>query len=384
MMILLTAGVAKSLDLSDFNTQVGTWTVFPLWTHKLAVVLVPVIEIVLPGIWFLGFIRHQIACFALVFLITITTAYLLQSTLGNPPKCNCLGRLASYWKQMESIRWHIAFNLTLLLALGIGLALMPRNTRHPRHRRLVLHQSRAFTFVEMLAAMLILAVLLAITIPTVFSVRRQASDALVSALLKQHTIIFSHYTMDYRDAWPIAVADGKWSSRGTTSLSFGPFGMQEVSYFSLHAMWPALLAPVYYENNYLHPSFAVPGWPVSPITPFHYSSVFLADPKFWNYEHREGPSQWRGTYSHEVLFPSAKSLLIDWVYLSRSENLVGDGQPVMRRVAISLVDGSSRIVRELDVLPGYRSGEGNWPGSTNSFARPAMHTLDGVRGRDLP
>lgn len=385
MLIIAVAGAAKLLDLEQFSRDTNAWTAFPVILRRIAVVIVPTAEVGIPTLWLLNF--RAMACRAgIALLVSISSALIIQSLRGGVPECHCLGALTKYVTVMRSLWWHFWFNIALIASLVGAIALRRGDLARVAPRRtLTRHRvPPGFTLVECLVIVAIVTIIASLSVPIILSSRRAATDLIVVSRLQQHTAIISQYSADYTETWPRAPLDASLPGLGQTSIDMGVFGSLDCGYFEFHAVWPALLAPGYYDGNFWHPSFGLRGWPPGPATPFHYSPVFLADPKYWNQETRVGPSQWRATHVSEVDFPSSKSLLIDWVFLTPSENAIGGSPRGARTVALALVDGSARRSPENLLRPGYPRGDGPWPGGFFSFARPAMHTIDGVRGRDIP
>lgn len=53
------------------------------------------------------------------------------------------------------------------------------------------------------------------------------------------------------------------------------------------------------------------------------------------------------------------------------------------RWRIGFVDGSARAVAQSELLPGYRTGEYPFGSGSSMLGFPVIHTIDGVRGRDV-
>lgn len=151
-------------------------------------------------------------------------------------------------------------------------------------------------------------------------------------------------------------------------------------YFGAFQFWNIALADSYLNGHYDDPSVYAPGLPIeSPASDYIYGQAFLADPQFWNRLTRTGPAQWRAIRADEVLFPSAKSLLV----LLWAPRYQWNAGPSGWNGEVAQTDGSARTAGGDSVIPGYFRGEGNWPSTLNRMPIPMAHTVDGVRGRDL-
>lgn len=147
-------------------------------------------------------------------------------------------------------------------------------------------------------------------------------------------------------------------------------------YFGQVFVWHFGLSEAYYDGVLDGPVFrrrgSVENWIV---TDYRYSASFMADPAYWNPATRTGPAQWRGQRATAVRFPALKALLAD----DRTMVYNADGV-----AALALCDGSARRIDLTDLLAPMPSGEGDYPGTWSTMGAPAIHTLDGVHGRDLP
>lgn len=116
-----------------------------------------------------------------------------------------------------------------------------------------------------------------------------------------------------------------------------------------------------------------------PLTFYWYPECFISRPEYWEYAtRRSGNGQWRPTRLSEVVFPSQKGLVWEQSGLRREEH----GQPAMlARFALS--DGAATERRHDELAPPYVPGPGVGAGLGGSGISPVMHTIGGVRGRDL-
>lgn len=227
-----------------------------------------------------------------------------------------------------------------------------------------------FTLLEAVLVVALVGLLTTLIMPSLGRARERARDLQVQATIAQHARVFAAYQTDYRDYYPALVPPDATSS----TYFVGSQGYTINGYFGQVVAWPFGLAEAYYEGRVLPSLFERPGQESLPLPAYRYSASFMADPAFWNYPGRVGPSQWRGQRGPSVRFPSSKVLLTDdrVMYPRRTD----------ARGAVALVDASARFVRVEDLTTPFPPGEGEWPGSWSSGC-PGIHTVDGVFGRDL-
>lgn len=228
-----------------------------------------------------------------------------------------------------------------------------------------------FTLIEMVLVVAIVGLLGTLLLPALAGARQRARELQVQATIAGHAKVFAVYQTDNRDAFPALVPPGAASS--TYFINSEPYTI--AGYFGQVYVWQFGLAEQYFDSRVIGPLFQRPGRDPWLVTDYRYSASFMADPAFWNYASRIGPSQWRGQRGHAVRFPSSKALLVD----DRIMNEFYEGGSG----AIALVDASARHVGIGDLTAPFPPGEGDWPGTWSS-GRPGVHTVDGVFGRDIP
>lgn len=249
-------------------------------------------------------------------------------------------------------------------------------------------KSRGFSIVELLVSIAVIALLVAIVSVAVASVRRQARHLISMADLRQHAQIFSAYNNDNQDAYPRFL-----EPRMDNEITIPSTGASiRVGYFYTGQTWHLKLAQSYYNTSPNDPIFRVDDRDDIPVdttlvlTPYVYPCVFIADPTYWNPETRSSnaPSQYRMTRAHEVVFPSAKSVVVQTEPFLR--NLAESNTPTRVVLPTAFVDGSVDALQRRDRVPGYPTGDGNaflaFGAEHFTDYPPLLHTVDGVRGRD--
>lgn len=239
---------------------------------------------------------------------------------------------------------------------------------------------------ELALSLAIIAVLTAITLGLLSLARAEARRTVSLSNLHTHAQAFAAYTGDWSEQFPHFTSPGFASS----TVSSGGLSLT-VSFFDAHRTWHIALADGYFAGNPFSKSFMPPRyqneedgmWPL--YTPYHYACSFIADPLYWNARTRIGPSQFRSTRISQVLYPSSKSLIVEtWPY-GRAAPQQG-GARVTPSLPVALVDGAARVLRVWN--SGYERGDGyqfmNDGAIHFTDAPPLLHTVDGLRGRDVP
>jgi len=381
MGVLLSAGLLKFLDLDEFAGAVGTWTVLPAMLRPVIVVGMPSFEVIIGGMWFLGLAPRGAPMAAACLLVIVSAAYAVQLAYGEPPDCGCFGALAQFkWAQTvsESV---LARNGVMLAALLGGVALGrkrgPDSVSSPDKGARTHRAPPGFTLIETLLVVALLATLVATLLPSLAHTRTSVRCARSLATARSHATVFATYCNDFRGTWPY-VTDPQVHY---TILRASDITVPVV-YFQAANRWNVGLAESYYAGAAVHEVFTFPGRRPTSFTVYNYSQAMLADPAYWNEATRTGPAQWRPTSDHEVTFPSSKAIIVDWYsgHARRRDRTKELGSPI----GMVFCDTSARQVPTSDVLPGYRQFTGwTWQGVYNSVLPQGMHTIDGVRGRDV-
>ncbi|HRQ71626.1 MAG TPA: type II secretion system protein [Phycisphaerales bacterium] len=231
---------------------------------------------------------------------------------------------------------------------------------------------RGFTLAEVLVVALLVAILVALALPMLASVRDSGRDSVSLSNLRSHATIIDMYRSDWSDTFP-AFMDPT-SEFTTLEIQGHEFRMR---YFDAHHLWQAVLAESYYDEKIMHRSVMRPGagWSMS----YFYSCSLIADPAYWSWETRQGPSQWRAVRGHEVSYPSKKAVLVEREPVTPYFLERYTGRPLN----MGLVDGSARGTTEPGLVMPLRDGEGEYPGTRHTIGVYGLHTVGGARGRDV-
>lgn len=257
---------------------------------------------------------------------------------------------------------------------------------HDRHGNGEVRVSNAFTIVELLSAIGVIAVLLAILLPALSRSRTRAAEFANIARLKQHVAAFASYNLDYDDFMPYYT-----SSDGPVTLRWERISWELPQYFCGANVWNMVLGPsylgvgpdheVFYPIGYIQEHFSSFG--VRPfMTPFHFTRVYLADSVYWqNGVDRGWNEHWVQLRAGETLYPSKKGLLI------LDTAIIDIDEPPPETKAIGFVDGSASDQRSDQLRPPVFDGPGIYDnshcGNGTSHGRPVLHTVNGTAGRDI-
>ncbi len=249
-------------------------------------------------------------------------------------------------------------------------------------------KQRAFTLIELLVTISIIAILIAIALVALKRARANADNVISLSNLRSHGQAFAMYSNDHSGYFPYFTEVGFFSK----FISGGGIEKYPTSYFDAFNTWHIVLADDYYTGSVKLESFYPPRfitedgsmWPLN--TPYQYGCAFIASPQYWNDLTRIGPVQYVATRQSDVSFPSKKILLnAAWPLLRNVAEARKDILSAM--IQVNLCDGSAIALSAAQRLQGYKKGDGHqfrddgaihftdWP--------PFLHTVDGVRGRDL-
>ncbi|MBX3389790.1 MAG: type II secretion system protein [Phycisphaeraceae bacterium] len=382
--VIAVSGILKLADLPGFSQALSTWTVLPGPVKSIVLVCLPILEVA-AGIGFLFFGRSKAVFIGMfVFLVMASAAYVTQLLTGEAPKCGCLGLLSEYVYQRETAKAVLFRDGVLLLCSALALVLWPRRKLDPASAGRatvaptlppVESPANGFTLIEMLVSIAIVAILLALVVPSLMPMRAAARDTKRLAQLRSHGTVFASYANDFRELFP-AITEPKSTA---TVYRFQGRAFY-VPYFGACWAWNLALAPSYYGDNPWDASFTPPGQKPQVFSQYYwYASSFLTDPKFWDPYERLGPSQWRSTRLNEVTFPQKKALITNEGEIGFLE---GRGINKSERSA-AFVDGHAAKTAPENMVTPYPNGLGDWFDCTSEKEVFGLYTLYGVKGQDV-
>lgn len=242
----------------------------------------------------------------------------------------------------------------------------------------------AFTLIEVLVSIAVIAVLIGILLPALSWARVRGTMTRSQSLARQLVAGVSLYSNDSRDAFPYFGTPGDpWGPMVVRGHDFGP---RRTYFRSLSWYWASLVVP-----EYLSPRAAVePPWMAQSLrgggytegivrSSFAMTDTAFAAPEYWRGVNApEDLSLLRATSCRDVLFPSSKGLLVDLfngVFSSRGK--VGSSSD-LGKASVAWADGS-----------GSKRSWPQVPADSEAVARPfgshgwpIMDTPNGLAGRD--
>lgn len=237
----------------------------------------------------------------------------------------------------------------------------------------------AFSLIELILVIVLTVLLTALLLPTLQRAKSEAQLTVSQSNIRSHAMVMLSYAGDWADRYPYMTD----SAREITTIRAAG-RVWELRYFDPVNYWTTGLVDAYYEGMAGHPSFHPPnsrriGYT---ITSYWYSSTMIAAPSYWDQTTRlEGATQWNPVSVSDVLFPSAKGLLIEG-YETLNDAVQGG------RHNVTMCDASVRGLQRSELTDPYPFGNGGadvFPGGAGglTIGVPVLHTVGGVRGLDL-
>lgn len=350
--------------------------------HILAMVVV-IFEILLglalvltrPGRWLL------LGTMALITAFTLALARL--SSLDGAPDCGCfsLGKLRE--REASGAGAGILRNGALLVAI----LWMHRHARSgrtspeggPARGRGGSRHAHGFTLIELIISIAVIALLIALAIPSLAGARMRAKMAWSLSTQRQIGAAIHLYAQDHGETFPTVgeperLGGGLVGPRGDTIGS-------EYFQSSLYR-WSTLLFPHYVPTlSTLKPGVRNAG--TEQIEDGWIRSTYLltynawADPRYWN-EDSPTPVRplLRATRVGEVRFPSEKGLVLDVHHGAMNRNEF----PGYRNLSVGRADGSAGELDWWSVPLSAVYSNPRWP---VPWRLPVLATRDGLWGRDF-
>lgn len=389
------SGLLKLVDLDEFRSALMQWSLIPSPAIPWLSVLVPSAEIALAGLWWLtrsG--RQRVGGITLVLLCVFTLAYAIQSAHTPALPCGCFGAIVPDYVRSEEMVFVYGRNGVLIAMLIAGM-LLRRGDESPStvaarvSMRVATDRSQpssarseGFTLIETILVVAIIAIVIAMTLPSLSMVRLRGREIASQSQIRSHASIMLLYATDQRDAWPAYTFPDATSS----VMRFdGGANYTTIGYFQMSTYWPVALADGYYDGKWADKSFRSPSRRpgAEGLHDYFYPCSFIAVPEYWNSLTRSRPpSQLRGTRVADVLFPDKKILLVD----EQSRSIAWLDNP-KQRVVSAQVDGRATSNLFTEFVLGFQSGDGvDLPehfAAHRGGLYDLLHTIDGVRGRDI-
>lgn len=230
----------------------------------------------------------------------------------------------------------------------------------------------AFSLVELLVVLAVVAVLVAIAIPALRSARDRARLAVGLSNQRQALAAIFAYGQDFREGLPFLGTPG----RPDEPVKLGEIALSS-SYFTANSrFWPSLLAGTYVTQNAIFSPvrMGLDNDPriVSGLLALAHGSA--AAPEYWRADEPVREAHFRGARFAEIDSPEAKGLLLD---LGRG--VFSSSGTKAPWIAVGWADGAAAtrpcVLDENDPLIVVKPGYG-------AIAWPVLSTRDGLAGRD--
>lgn len=278
--------------------------------------VLPAAETLIAGCWLAGIARWRCSLFA-VGVVVVASAGLfgLLFFAGQPQACGCLGRLGEWLRASDSARIALIRNGLIVLFIVVGMMtrtrLASQKSSADRERTPCVSRG-AFTLLETLLTLAAIGLLVALLVPKLASVKRAGMDSISASNLRSHAQVFSLYAAESKGCLPYFTdPDADVSVVRCQSRAIA----LPARYYDAHMLWGVALADGWYEGNPVHPSFYEPGdsqYAGGFLPSYLYGCVFIADPRYWNYETRLlEPAQFRAVRLDEALFTDRKALHVN-------------------------------------------------------------------------
>lgn len=313
------------------------------------------------SIWLLVDPRRAPVCCTAVSLVAYSAVLIRLLLDPHPPTCGCTALAIAVQDGRAQAAFGILQNVFLLL-LCIGairgsadsaLTGLARPNTADRTRS---PQSRAFTLTELLAAIVILALLVSLILPALAGSKLAARGASSLSGLSQCLTAVAAYANDYRGAYPYGATPGD---------PFGPVAFRGAIYplkdacFHPHVWyWGTLVWPDYLDApraSLVDPeaestaarTVALPATFIR--LRYFLTATTLAEPRFWvNPPMTFGPgwsTMFRGLATHDVLFPGRKGVLLETMFGTPSHR-----GPANAGYFVGVADGAARQLPVANVL----------------------------------
>lgn len=394
MAVMLVAGSMKLLDLETFRRSLLTWRYLSDWLIDVLWVGLPAAEAVIPVLWLFGVRRRAMERTMAAILVSMLTVIGVHWLRGEQPTCKCLGALSGYLSLQSETRFLLLKTSIVLGAMFCGhlLLLADRGIGPaPRGRTPSAHASslRAFTLVESLLAIVIVALLVSLTLAGLSGARAQARRTQTLALLQQHGGVLAVYAVDWHDFFPAFID----AANPPYAFEVEGENVQVPLYFAAPNLWPWALRDRYYAGQ---PSEIFSDASDTGVLPsgrgtFDMTCTLFATPDFWAPESRlAGISQLRGVRHSDVTFPAQKATLISQYPLFKiaayQGNVLPNPSTLTVRIPTLAADGHAESVSARRFTPGVHMGDAVFdvPGITMHWQDMlvGLHTSKGVRGTD--
>lgn len=373
--LLLSACAAKLIGIYEFRGTVDLIVLSALRGTRLplpairegAVIGILALEAMIGGWLALSYRSpHRPALAAAALLVMFSGALVMLLLMKNPPSCGCLGS----WDILRvSARADATIGLirnTALIGLSVWLAAGPRaSDRPPLARR---DARRGFSIIELLVVIAVVAVLLAILLPSLAGVKRRARVVETMSALGQSVAGIVQYADAERGYLPFLGRVGDPLAGVLPDADWGD--TVRPSFFKGHmALWPTALDSHGINLLGLPQNRRPDTGPARIATYLWMTHAAVSRPEYWiNYDPPDSVQLFAGVRLDEVVFASQKGLLGDVGHFDTDPNNWG----------VAMFDGSAKYRSTND--PGLSIDD--LPRGFGAVDWRVFTTHEGIRGRD--
>jgi prepilin-type N-terminal cleavage/methylation domain-containing protein len=353
--LLLSAALGKAWDFDRF-ARVVDYVLEPIAASRVVVAMlgsaVLFCEVFL-GLYFVcGVWRRGVVLATAIMLAAFSVVLYRLASDPVAPDCGCLGLLKLLGEERGGARAGLVRNGALLVVLAWMFANGSNSTVERTSRgsggatECDGGGARGFTLVELLVAIVVLAILIVLMLPALSRAKESGVLTRSMAMHRQLIAVLSVYADDHVESFPYFATAGE------------PDGPKVIAGFDvpgpyfrvLEWHWASLLVPAYLSAEAIQfPDWSDRrqewGWPTAIVrSPFFLSDTVFAAPRYWyDDDPPEDLSLLRATRWSEVLFPAEKGLLVDVS--------VGVAESSDRKASLSIgvADGSATLLPWLSV-----------------------------------
>lgn len=235
---------------------------------------------------------------------------------------------------------------------------------------------RALTLTELLVALGIIAVLLALAVTGLRTAHEQALSLKAEVNARESARVLTMLALSNRDELPLGQPTDRFASANGVPVYIIEWQGQILGfdYFSHGALWPAMALAAGYAHSevWISPSrTAANATPLSIQCDYWLSHAFLAGPEHWRETRNQSVRMWKAVRLSDSAIPSHKSLVAENPLVS--DNRASDSERIQ---ATGFVDGHASTVSSEAVVPPVSNR------FYHDMAIPLVTTRDGVLGID--
>ncbi|MFN5943587.1 MAG: type II secretion system protein [Phycisphaerae bacterium] len=230
---------------------------------------------------------------------------------------------------------------------------------------------RAFTLIEVLVVIGIIAILVGLALPALAGARTRAFDVRSQANIRHNATMISAYCVDMRGHFPIVIENQTYDV-GSSSFIY--------PYWQVDQTWVAVVKP-YWPNEVFPETFYSPRSSRSGLFglgSYRYSWSFAGKPAMWSGSAFTRLDTRTSPVDADVRWPSSKAILWDDEVAYRSKRPARIRFDATDAVAIALSDQS--VVMRVPADASAPVDNQDWPSIDDQRLR---NTREGVWGRDF-